>query len=266
MGAKSFLDGEYKLKEERFMCEVSGEELKSLIRKNQIVLTKKQKVYLKLKRVLDFICAFIALIVLFPIILFISIAIKLESPHEKIIFKQKRIGMNGEPFTFYKFRSMKMDAPELGTSEFVDAEQYITKVGKFIRKTSLDELPQLWSVLCGEMSLVGARPLIVREDEIHFLRNYYGIYQLRPGITGLAQINGRDVMGVYEKVRWDRAYVHNVSFLLDVKILWKTVRQVLKSEGIIDTSTQKKDLMSSKVFERTNQVYDDRVQQESIVR
>ena len=85
-------------------------------------------------------------------------------------------------------------------------------------------------------------------------------------IRDRAQINGRDVMGVYEKVRWDRAYVHNVSFLLDVKILWKTVRQVLKSEGIIDTSTQKKDLMSSKVFERTNQVYDDRVQQESIVR
>ncbi len=238
---------------------VCGKALDELIRKNQVVLTKKQKAYLKLKRVLDFSCSLIALIVLLPIFIVVSIIIKLDAPKEEIIFRQERVGENGKPFMLYKFRSMKKETPELGTHEFVDAEQYITRVGKFIRKTSLDELPQLWSVLFGKMSLIGERPLILREVSVHFLRNYYGIYQLKPGITGLAQINGRDIMSDYDKVRWDRAYVQNVSFLLDFKILWTTVMKVLKREGIADEAALKDVWINKKAFIRTNQLYNDEV-------
>ncbi len=242
------------------MDEMNSRAIQDLIRKNQVALTKKQKAYLKLKRVLDFVCSLFALIVLSPLFLVVAIIIKLDSPKESIIFKQERIGKNGKPFVLYKFRSMKQDAPELGTNEFMDAEQYITKVGKFIRKTSLDELPQLVNCVLGQMSLVGPRPLLKREDEVHYLRNYYGIYQLKPAITGLAQINGRDEMGIYEKVRWDRTYVCNVSFTLDCKILWQTVLKVLKREGVVDGSTQKKALLGSDIYEQTEKIYNDAVQ------
>ena len=242
------------------MYDVSSGTLEELIRKNQVILTKRQKAYLKLNRVLDFCCSLIALVVLSPVLLIIAVSIKLETPGEKIIFKQERVGQNGKTFMLYKFRSMKKEAPELGTGEFLNAEQYITRVGKFLRKTSLDELPQLWSVICGDMSLVGERPLILREEEVHFLRNYYGIYQLKPGITGLAQINGRDNMGNYDKVRWDRTYVHNVSFLLDLKILWSTVMKVLKREGIVDEAPAKEALIQQAAYNRTEKLYNDEVE------
>ena len=233
----------------KIMCEVSDDALRQLIRKNQIVLSGKQKRYLKLKRVLDFSCALLALLVLLPLFLLISVAIKLDSPREQVIFRQERIGQYNQIFMLLKFRSMKKDTPELGTNEFWNAEQYITRIGRFIRRTSLDELPQLWSVLCGKMSLVGARPLILREDEVHYLRNYYGIYQLKPGITGLAQVNGRDVMSNYEKVWWDRAYIQNVSFSMDCKILWKTIRKVITAEGIADEKDKKNDQISCDLVE-----------------
>ncbi len=220
------------------MGDIASCTLEELAQENQINLTKKQKFYLKTKRILDFIGSLVALIILSPVFLTIAVLIKLASPKETVIFKQKRIGQFGQPFWIYKFRSMKQGTPELGTSEFKNAEKYITKVGKFIRKTSLDELPQLFCCISGTMSLSGPRPLIAREDEIHFLRSYYGIYQVKPGITGLAQINGRDKMGMYEKVRWDRTYVRNISLRLDIEILMKTALQVLKSEGFKDNSSE----------------------------
>ncbi len=240
------------------MGAVAGCTLEDLIRKNQIKLTKKQRLYLKLKRVTDLLCALIGLIVLSPILLIVAVMIKVDAPNEPVIFKQERIGQFGHSFWLYKFRSMKQGTPELGTNEFMDAEQYITKVGKFIRRTSLDELPQLWNVVCGSMSLVGPRPLLARENTMHFLRYYYGIYQMKPGITGLAQINGRDEMGDYEKARWDRTYAHNLSAKIDIEILWETVVKVLKREGIVDGATQKKALEEN-AYERTARVYDDEV-------
>ena len=216
------------------MYKLNDLDLENLIKKNQVVISKKQKRYIKIKQLLDFMISFIALIILSPILLIVSILIKLDSPHEKILFKQERIGQHGKVFTLYKFRSMKQGAPELSTSEFTNANQYITRIGRLLRKTSIDELPQLWCVLCGKMSIVGVRPLILGEDEVHFLREYYGIYQLKPGITGLAQINGRDTMEDYDKVWWDRKYVRNFSFLYDVKILWKTIMKVIKGTDIID--------------------------------
>lgn len=247
------------------MNEVASCTLDDLIRQNQVKLTKGQNVYLKVKRVLDFICALLAMVVLSPVFLIVAIIIKLDSPKESIIFKQERIGQNGNPFMLYKFRSMKQGTPELGTSEFMDAEKYITKVGKFIRKTSLDELPQLWCVICGDMSLVGERPLLAREESMHFLRNYYGIYQVKPGITGLAQINGRDNIDDYDKVRWDRAYVHNVSLALDVKILWQTVAKVLQHDGVVDDIAEKEKLakgnalVGEAAYEHTAKVYEDEI-------
>lgn len=214
--------------------------LDALIEKNQVHFKKKQKIYLKVKRVGDFLSSLLALILLSPIMLIVFLVVKIDAPDEKAIFKQKRLGLNMEPFWLYKFRSMKTGSPELGTSEFEDAEEYITKVGKFLRKTSLDELPQLICCLQGKMSLVGPRPLLAREEEMHFLRNYYGVYKVRPGITGLAQINGRDEMGNYDKVRWDRAYVRHVGMKLDFKILFRTISKVLHREGVVDESAQKK--------------------------
>ena len=216
------------------MYKINDVELEKLIKKNQVIISKRQKRYIKIKQLLDFMISFTALIILSPLLLIVSILIKLDSPHEKILFKQQRIGQYGKVFTLYKFRSMKQGTPELSTSEFTNANQYITRIGKLLRKTSIDELPQLWCVLCGKMSIVGVRPLIIGEDEVHFLREYYGIYQLKPGITGLAQINGRDTMEDYDKVWWDRKYVRNFSFLYDVKIIWKTIIKVIKGSDIVD--------------------------------
>ena len=212
--------------------------LEDLIQKNQVQFKKKQKAYLKIKRAGDFVASLLAITVLSPVFLGVYAAVKIESPKEKAIFKQKRLGKDLKPFCLYKFRSMKTGSPELGTSEFADADQYITKVGSFLRKTSLDELPQLICCLQGTMSLVGPRPLLGREEEMHFLRNYYGVYKVRPGITGLAQINGRDEMGNYDKVRWDRTYVRNISMQLDLKILLSTVGKVLHRDGVVDGGKQ----------------------------
>ena len=241
------------------MQELNSNELEELIRKNQVVLSPRQKSYLKVKRVFDFVSSLLALVLLSPVMLVVAVAIKLDAPKEPIIFKQERMGQGNQPFTVYKFRSMKQGTPELGTTEFTNADKYITKVGKFIRKTSLDELPQLWSVLCGTMSLIGERPLILREDEVHFLRQYYGIYQLKPGITGLAQINGRDNMSDYDKVRWDRTYVHNVSLALDWKILCQTVMKVIKREGVLDDAADKRAMLYHAEYEETNRLYNDEV-------
>lgn len=193
---------------------------------------KKHCIYLALKRIFDVSAAYILLMILYVPMLFISISIKMTS-RGPIIFKQVRIGERGRPFVCYKFRTMSTDAPpNMSTAEFADAERYITAVGGFLRKTSLDELPQLFNVLGGDMSFVGPRPLIPAEKEVHEKRNELGVYEARPGITGLAQIMGRDMLSDGEKVGYDAKYVSNIRFTSDAKIIFRTVFKVCSADGI----------------------------------
>ena len=183
---------------------------------------------------MDLFFSLTGLIVLLPLFLIVAAAIKIEEPNGTILYSQQRIGRSGRLFKLYKFRSMRMDTPVLSTNEFSNAQSYITKVGGFMRKTSIDELPQLWNVLVGHMSLVGPRPLLPREREVHMKRFQYGLYQVRPGITGMAQTHGRDDMADDVKVNWDRQYVENISFLTDTRLLLRTAVKVVKREGVMD--------------------------------
>lgn len=187
--------------------------------------------YNKLKRYIDIILSTLGIIILSPVFLIISIIIKLES-EGPIIFKQLRAGKDSKPFYIYKFRSMKADAPNLSTNEFEDVNLFITKIGKFIRMTSIDELPQLINILKGDMSIVGPRPVILDEKELILLRKEYNIDSILPGITGLAQINGRDIIGTEEKVKLDYEYLQNKSLNLDVKIVFITIFKVLRKSDI----------------------------------
>ena len=206
--------------------------IETLIREHEIRLTDNQKRYLKLKRLVDVLISAVALAVLSPVFLVVACIIKLESPAEPVFFVQLRVGKNYKTFKLYKFRSMRTTAPKnLATWEFENPEQYITRFGAFIRRTSIDELPQLFNILKGDMSLIGPRPLVWTEREIRFLRRWYGIYQIRPGITGLAQINGRDTVDAYEKVKFDRQYLKNLGFKQDFKLFFKTVWVVLSRVG-----------------------------------
>lgn len=201
-----------------------------------VKLTKRQKAYLKLKFTADIIISAIALIVLLPLLLLVCILQKIDCPHEPIFFVQKRVGLNGKAYNVVKFRTLKSAAPKnVATADLTDPNEYTTRFSKFLRKSSIDELPQLLMV-CGtfKMSLVGPRPLVYTEREIHFLRKWYGIYQIRPGITGWAQVNGRDTVSTYDKVRYDREYLEKMSFWFDLKILWKSVFVVLSRAGVVD--------------------------------
>lgn len=210
------------------------------ILEHQIQLTPQQKRYIKVKRLCDTIVALLALVVLSPLLLLVGIAIKIESPSEPVFFIQKRVGRNYHVFRLIKFRSMKSTAPKnMATSEFEHPEQYITHLGRIIRRTSIDELPQLVNVLCGDMSLIGPRPLVYTEREIRFLRRWYGVYQVRPGITGLAQVSGRDTVDTYDKVAFDREYVQHISFREDVELFFKSIWIVLMRVGIREGKVQK---------------------------
>lgn len=195
------------------------------------ILDDTSKFYTLSKRLIDVIASAVGIIVLSPLFLLVAILIKLDSKGP-IIFKQVRIGKDSKPFNIYKFRSMKIDAPNLSTEEFVDASKFITKVGKFIRKTSIDELPQLFNILKGDMSIVGPRPVIEKETRLLELRKKYKVDKILPGITGLAQISGRDDIDDYEKVEYDLKYLINRSLMLDIKIIISTFFKVVKSEGI----------------------------------
>ncbi len=187
--------------------------------------------YKFIKRLIDIIGSLIGLIVLSPVFVITAIAIKIESPGP-IIFKQIRVGKNSETFCIYKFRSMREGTPILSTEEFTNATSFITKTGSFIRKTSIDELPQLINILKGEMSLVGPRPVIEKEEDLIEARKIYGVDKILPGVTGWAQVNGRDDINVEEKVKYDYEYMKNQNILLDIKIILMTVFKVIKSEGI----------------------------------
>lgn len=185
------------------------------------------------KRIFDVLLSLVAIMLLAIPMLVIAAWIKIDSPHEKVLFKQTRVGRNNIPFVILKFRSMSEDAPhQMTTENFEHPEMYITRAGKFLRKASLDELPQLFNVLKGDMSLVGPRPLIPKEKHVLQLRDEYGANKILPGITGLAQIHGRDEVSDDNKASYDGKYALNVSLLLDLSIVLKTAFDVVRSRGI----------------------------------
>lgn len=185
------------------------------------------------KRGFDIFLSLIAIVIFAIPMLIIALWIKIDSPHEKVLFKQERVGINNVPFTILKFRSMRDDAPhQMATENFENPEMYITSVGKILRKTSMDELPQLFNVLKGDMSIVGPRPLIPKEKYVLKLRNEYGANKILPGITGLAQVHGRDQVTDENKASYDGKYALHVSLLLDTSIIMKTVSDVVRSRGV----------------------------------
>jgi O-antigen biosynthesis protein WbqP len=184
----------------------------------------------KWKRLFDIVVSFLALIILSPLFLLIC-CINFFTPDCKVFFSHERRGRRGEPFKIYKFQTMKNSTPNCATSELENPEQYITKFGRFLRKTSLDELPQLWNILKGDMSFVGPRPLISSEIRAHRLRIEYGVYRFRPGLTGWAQINGRDDISLMRKMRLDKEYCDNWTLWLDVIILIRSVGVCIRRDG-----------------------------------
>lgn len=188
-----------------------------------------------MKRLFDLIISGIALIVLSPVMIIIALIIKLQN-QGSVIFKQKRVGKDNKDFTIYKFRSMWENAPEVASNDLKNPEEHITPIGKILRKTSLDELPQLINILKGDMSLVGPRPVINDSSERELLskRTELGINKLVPGLTGWAQVNGRDDMCTERKIELETEYLNKKSFLLDLKILFLTFFKVFKQEGVID--------------------------------
>ena len=184
-----------------------------------------------LKRVFDFLMSLIAIIILSPVILIVALAVKFTSPGP-ILFKQRRIGKDNVEFEIYKFRTMRIDTPNVPTHLLENPDQWITPVGKFLRKTSLDELPQLFNILKGEMSIVGPRPALYNQIDLRDMRTAVGVHKLIPGLTGWAQINGRDEIPLSLKVRLDKEYLDRKSFLFDIKIIFMTVLSVLKSDGV----------------------------------
>ncbi len=191
-------------------------------------------VYTFIKRVFDIAVSAVSLTLLAPFFLVVAAFIKLDS-EGSVIFSQQRVGKNGNPFQVYKFRTMKVNAPhETATSDLSDPYAHITRVGRFLRKTSIDELPQLFNVLRGDMSLVGPRPLIKSEADVHKLRMREGVYDVRPGVTGWAQVNGRDCVPAEEKVYFDKEYVIHRSLIFDALIFAKTVGVVVGGEGYVE--------------------------------
>ncbi len=177
--------------------------------------------------------ALIAVITLSPIFLVIAIAIKLESKGP-VLFKQERIGKDNHHFQIYKFRSMYTETPNVPTHLLADPKAFITKVGGILRKTSLDELPQLWNIVKGDMMFVGPRPALYNQDDLKQLRTEHNVHQLVPGVTGWAQINGRDELEIPEKVKFDAEYLHQWSPWLDLKIMILTVVKVFKTDGVVE--------------------------------
>lgn len=193
--------------------------------------------YLKIKRCIDFILSLVGLIVLLPVFLIIILAIKLDSKGP-ILFKQKRVGIGKTHFDILKFRTMRIDTPkDMPTHLLTNPEQYITKVGKFLRRTSLDELPQIINILLGEMAIIGPRPALWNQYDLIAERDKYGANDIKPGLTGWAQINGRDELPIEVKAKLDGEYVEKMSFLFDMKCFFRTIICVVKSDGVVEGGT-----------------------------
>ncbi len=195
--------------------------------------------YMKIKRIIDIILSFIGLIVLSPIFLILIMAIKLDSKGP-ILFKQKRVGIHKTHFNILKFRTMRIDTPrDTPTHLLENPDQWITKVGKFLRKTSLDELPQIINILKGEMSIIGPRPALWNQYDLIAERDKYCANDILPGLTGWAQINGRDTVEIEDKARYDGYYTENLGLALDIKCFFGTIVSVLKRDGVVEGGTGK---------------------------
>lgn len=189
------------------------------------------------KRLLDLLLSACAIVVLSPVYLIVSIAIKLDDPGP-VFFRQKRVGIHKTHFQILKFRTMKMNTPkDVPTHLLENPEQYITRVGRVLRKTSLDELPQIFQIFSGKMSIIGPRPALWNQFDLIAERDKYGANDVRPGLTGWAQINGRDELPIDVKARFDGEYVKNLSFLFDCRCFFGTIASVLKSEGVVEGGT-----------------------------
>ena len=190
-----------------------------------------------IKRMIDFILSLIGLIILSPVFIILCIWIKIDS-RGPILFKQKRFGKNESFFYIYKFRTMRIDTPsDMPTHMLSNPEQYITVAGKFLRKTSLDELPQIINILKGEMAIIGPRPALWNQEDLISERDKYKANDIKPGLTGWAQINGRDELEIEVKAKLDGDYVKRMSFLFDLKCFFGTITSVLKHEGVVEGGT-----------------------------
>lgn len=230
-------------------------------------LKTSQKIYRFIKAIMDFFVSLIAVIVLFPLFVIVAIAIKIDSPGP-VLFIQKRIGKNGKLFNCIKFRSMSVNArPDVAGYEYENVSSYVTKTGAFIRKFSIDELPQLFNILTFKMSLIGFRPSQENETELNNARDGYDIYQVRPGISGWAQVNGRDILAANpkKKAEYDGYYVEHFSLWLDIKIFFMTIVKVFKKddivEGVIEAPQGGVDDESSKKIDTT--AADDSIKKDS---
>lgn len=195
------------------------------------------KMYVAVKKIIDRFLAFIGLIVLSPLFLILIIAIKLDSPGP-IFFRQKRVGIHKTHFEILKFRTMRTDTPkDMPTHMLKNPDQYITKVGRFLRKTSLDELPQIINILKGDMAIVGPRPALWNQYDLIEERDKYGANDILPGLTGWAQINGRDELEIPVKAKLDGDYVAKMSFGMDLRCILGTVVSVARQDGIVEGGT-----------------------------
>lgn len=190
--------------------------------------------YLKIKRILDLVLSIVGLIILLPVFLITFIAIKVDSKGP-VLFKQKRVGIYKTHFNILKFRTMRIDTPkETPTHLLENPEQYITRIGRFLRKTSLDELPQILNIISGDMSIIGPRPALWNQYDLIFERDKYGANNIRPGLTGWAQINGRDELPIDAKAKLDGEYYDRMSFWMDIKCFFVTIVSVIRRDGVVD--------------------------------
>lgn len=202
-----------------------------------MTFSNSQKVYMGIKRCLDFILALVALVLFWWVLLILCIAIKIDSPGP-IFFKQKRVGLHKTYFNILKFRTMRIDTPkDMPTHMLSNPDQYITKVGKFLRKSSLDELPQILNILTGEMSIVGPRPALWNQYDLIEERDKYGANDVLPGLTGWAQINGRDELEIPVKAKLDGEYVEKFGLAMDIKCFFGTITAVLFHKGVVEGGT-----------------------------
>ena len=193
--------------------------------------------YRYIKRIIDILLSGLAIIILSPLLLILCIAIKLDSPGP-IFFTQKRVGIHKTYFQIYKFRTMRTDTPkDMPTHMLANPEQYITKTGRFLRKTSLDELPQIFNIFKGDMSIVGPRPALWNQDDLIEERDKYGANDVMPGLTGWAQINGRDELEIPVKAKLDGEYVKKYGFTMDVRCFFGTFLSVLRQDGVVEGGT-----------------------------
>lgn len=189
------------------------------------------------KRLLDVILSGCGIVVLSPVYLIISLAIVIDDPGP-ILFRQKRVGIHKSFFQILKFRTMKMETPKDVPTHLLDnPQQYITRVGSVLRRTSLDELPQIFQIFTGKMSIIGPRPALWNQDDLIAERDMYGANDVRPGLTGWAQINGRDELPIPVKAKYDGEYVQNMSFLFDCKCFFGTILSVLRHDGVVEGGT-----------------------------